>query len=441
VRIVPPILIATLVCLGLSGCAMFKRATPAKPPSGPDPLFPRADRTNPAPPADVRTAAAAEASPVVPTSAASGILAGQVIDSFSRPPGEAYILVSFPKEGAAKDKKPIEVQTNAQGYFTIAGLQPGKHYQLIARCRDGKRMLAGTTFATPPNPRVVIKISEDFVNKNTPPIPPPPVWPGSKEEKAEAPAADNTKADLARAGAAGGSTSPSWNAPARIDGPDGGFDHGPAGTNVTPPVAIGTPEPDPSRIAQAGSLAKNDTVAINPQGGPRPTPTEKWIPGREADSYQVPSCVFANNQLVNFTLNDVDDRPYSFRYRRGKLVLLDFWATWCLPCRQTIPHLRILQERYGAAGLEVVGITYEGYGSLAEQKRKIQDVCLNRDINYKVLVGSPGCPVKTKFGVRAFPTLILLDENGRVIWRHQGALEPAEVKDLETRIQSGLGGR
>src|SRR5262249_53368854 len=154
---------------------MFKRATPAKPPSGPDPLFPRADRTNPAPPADVRTAAAAEANPVVPTSAASGILAGQVIDSFSRPPGEAYILVSFPKEGAAKDKKPIEVQTNAQGYFTIAGLQPGKHYQLIARCRDGKRMLAGTTFATPPNPRVVIKISEDFVNKNTPPIPPPPV--------------------------------------------------------------------------------------------------------------------------------------------------------------------------------------------------------------------------------------------------------------------------
>jgi thiol-disulfide isomerase/thioredoxin len=416
---------------------MFKKSAPAKNPP-PDPLLPRADRTPAAQPSDVRTAAATETSPVVPTSAGSGILAGQVIDSFSQPPAEAFILVSFPKQGAEKEKKPIEVQTNPQGYFTIAGLQPGRHYQLIARCRDGKRMLAGMTWAIPPNPRVLIKISEDFVGKNTPPIPPPPVWPGSKEDKATSAAANNQWSDPARAGERStAAVGPGWKAPEiKIDGPDRGFERNDTGNNVAPPTQVHPADIDKTRIViRQPELAKNGPlVDIGPQVPRRTAPPDGW-PG------QVPSCVFANNQLINFALNDLYDRPWEFQQRRRKLVLLDFWGTWCLPCRQTIPHLHILQERYRDAGLEVVGITYEGYGKLQDQKRRIDDVCQNARVNYQILVGNPNCPVKTKFGVRAFPTLVLLDANGWVVWRHEGALEPAELKDLEIRIQSRLGTR
>jgi thiol-disulfide isomerase/thioredoxin len=290
---------------------------------------------------------------------------------------------------------------------------------------------------------VVNKISEDSVGKNPPPIPPPPVWPGSKEDKATSAAADNSRSDPTRVtqgppAAAG----PSWRAPEiHVEGPDRTLDSGDVSNNVAPPTSVRPAAVDPTRIAEKDVAQRPPLVDIPAQGGPRRDGPGAWVPNQELEPATVPSCAFANNQLINLALNDLWGRPWEFRQRRRKLVLLDFWGTWCLPCRQTIPHLRILQERYGAAGLDVVGITYEGYGKPQEQKRKIYDVSQNARINYQVLVGAPNCPVKKQFGVHAFPTLVLLDENGWVIWRHEGAMEPAELNDLEIRIQSRLGSR
>src|SRR5262249_6548970 len=109
--------------------------------------------------------------------ALGGILAGRVLDSYDHRPPPTFIRVVDPSgtRGA-----PAELSADAQGYFPIQGLERGKHYHRIARTRDGETKLAGPTWAIPPNPRVLIFMSNDFATPNTPAAPGPPTIPGQK---------------------------------------------------------------------------------------------------------------------------------------------------------------------------------------------------------------------------------------------------------------------
>jgi thiol-disulfide isomerase/thioredoxin len=154
----------------------------------------------------------------------------------------------------------------------------------------------------------------------------------------------------------------------------------------------------------------------------------------------VPFCVLTGNVLNNFALNDLNGQPWEFRNRRGRLVLLDFWGTWCLPCQHAIPHLKILQQQYGPYGLEVVGIAYENGGTLAEQVQRVNLVSQRLRINYRLLLGgdrnSP-CPVRTQFGIHVWPTVVLLNENGQILYRGDG-LDQQKLQDLDLIIRQQL---
>ncbi len=153
----------------------------------------------------------------------------------------------------------------------------------------------------------------------------------------------------------------------------------------------------------------------------------------------MPSCVLMGQTLHNFALNDVNGQPWEFRQRRGRLVLLDFWGSWCLPCQHAIPHLKDLTLRYEPYGLEVIGIAYEE-GTTAEQVQKVNRVRNRLGINYRLLMGSDRsqCPVRTQFQVRSWPTLVLVDEQSRIIWRSEG-LDQEHLKELEIIIRQRLG--
>jgi thiol-disulfide isomerase/thioredoxin len=154
----------------------------------------------------------------------------------------------------------------------------------------------------------------------------------------------------------------------------------------------------------------------------------------------VPSCVLVGNQLINLALYDLNHQPWELKTNRhGKLVLLDFWGTMCLPCRETIPHLRILQEQYGQAGLEVVGIACESGGSFEEDARKVQSIGQRLGINYRQLLSGDNCPVRNQFNIRTIPTLILIDENGWILWRTDAALNAHQREELELLIKRRLG--
>ena len=96
-------------------------------------------------------------------------------------------------------------------------------------------------------------------------------------------------------------------------------------------------------------------------------------------------------------------------------MLLDFWATFCGPCRETIPSLVALQSRYGAQGLEIVGIACERDGTVQDQAHRVNAMCQHFQANYRQLLSQGSdCPVRSQFRIQGVPTLILIDSQGNI---------------------------
>jgi thiol-disulfide isomerase/thioredoxin len=131
-----------------------------------------------------------------------------------------------------------------------------------------------------------------------------------------------------------------------------------------------------------------------------------------------------------FSVQDFDGRAISYDDFRGKVVLVNFWATWCPPCRAEIPDLVALQDRYRGQ-LQIIGIS-EDEGSPEGVRR----FAAEHKINYPVAMATP--EIERIFaGVSSLPTSFLIDRNGRIVQKHLGMLN-AKATELETRVLAGL---
>ncbi len=406
-------------CLAFVGCATFGKknnpAAPANPPPATGGIVSPGDRLG--------------AQNATPNPALNGILAGQVLDSYNRAPPGTYIQVAEARDSAGPAAAPVEVAADSQGYFTIQGLQPGKHYQLTARSRNGNQVLAGSSWATPPDPKILIRVSEDFATASTPAIPPAPAGLPSNRVPA---ASQPTTPPNQRAAAGWSPGTPNGTSPARaaeLLPPVGAGDTSPPRVPTPPQPVVTRPE----NIVNGSTLAQatSPTVVVPPQ--------ESFGDAGSTGPARVPSCVLTGQTVYNFALLDLSGQPWEYRRNhRGRLVLLDFWGTWCVHCLHSVPHLNILQHTYGPAGLEVIGIAYEE-GTPMEQVQKVNRVRQRLQMNYRVLLGSDRaqCPVRTQFGVINWPTLVLLDESGRIVWRSEG-LDSPQIKELDSIIRQRL---
>ena len=126
---------------------------------------------------------------------------------------------------------------------------------------------------------------------------------------------------------------------------------------------------------------------------------------------------------------DLDGRPVSTAALRGKVVLVNFWATWCPPCRQEIPDLIKLQARYKDT-LQIIGIAQDS--GTAEQVKRFT---LEHGMNYPTILSSP--EIEKLFPpVSALPTSFFLDKEGRLAQKHVGMLN-ASLTEMETQALSG----
>ncbi|MDH5183222.1 MAG: TlpA family protein disulfide reductase [Gammaproteobacteria bacterium] len=138
----------------------------------------------------------------------------------------------------------------------------------------------------------------------------------------------------------------------------------------------------------------------------------------------------ANYKAPNFSLKTLDKKTIKLSSYKGKVVYLDFWASWCEPCRKSFPWMRKLQSKYKKQGLRVITINLDK--DKAELKRFLRDFRINFPVGL-----DPNGKVAQRYRVKAMPSSYLIDRKGRVRYVHLGFLQKDEKK-TEERIKKLL---
>ena len=121
----------------------------------------------------------------------------------------------------------------------------------------------------------------------------------------------------------------------------------------------------------------------------------------------------ADKAAPDFELKSMKGETIKLSDYRGKVVILDFWATWCPPCREEIPHFIKLQKELGEKGLAVIGV------SLDQSDAPVRSFIKEHGINYPVVMGD-GRLANRYGGVRAIPTTFIINKDGEIVQKYIG---------------------
>ena len=138
----------------------------------------------------------------------------------------------------------------------------------------------------------------------------------------------------------------------------------------------------------------------------------------------------APTPAIDFALTDLDGQPQSLAAHSGKLVLVNFWATWCPPCREEIPLLIELQAEHAESGLQILGIALDQADKVAAYAKQMQ-------MNYPAIIAPPaaGFDLMDAYGaqVGGLPFNVLVNGAGEIVFRHEGALTREQFAPVLTR--------
>jgi thiol-disulfide isomerase/thioredoxin len=139
-------------------------------------------------------------------------------------------------------------------------------------------------------------------------------------------------------------------------------------------------------------------------------------------SKEKPVASIIGKRALDISGEDGDGRPFSLSDYRGKVVLLDFWATWWPPCRGMYPHERSLVQRLANKPFALLGVNGDGEGR-SQAIAKTQEA----NINWRYWIDTPENPIVSRWEVRGYPTVFLIDQKGIVRYRHEGAPSGEEL--------------
>jgi thiol-disulfide isomerase/thioredoxin len=143
----------------------------------------------------------------------------------------------------------------------------------------------------------------------------------------------------------------------------------------------------------------------------------------------------------DFTLEDLQGKPVSLANYRGKAVMINFWASWCAPCKIETPWLVQLRDKFAPRGFEILGVSSEGDDVTArdkvawdKDKVAVEKAAQQEKIPYPVLLGGDGI-ANSYGGVQALPTSFFVDRKGVVVAAEMGLTSES---NLEADIQKAL---
>jgi peroxiredoxin len=145
-------------------------------------------------------------------------------------------------------------------------------------------------------------------------------------------------------------------------------------------------------------------------------------------------------QAPSFTLQDLSGKQVSLANYKGRPLIVDFWATWCEPCKVEIPWFEKLHDQYAKDGLEILGVSTDDLdrddpAKLFTQKRDISEFVTKMHMNYPILLSAES--VENQYHIDATPTTFFIDRNGRIVASTVGL---ASRDEIEADIRKAIGG-
>lgn len=134
--------------------------------------------------------------------------------------------------------------------------------------------------------------------------------------------------------------------------------------------------------------------------------------------------------MVDFSLPDLSGKQRSISEWQGKILIINFWATWCPPCRKEIPEFIALQEEYADKGLQFIGIAIEEQEPVSEYLKTLT-------MNYPILIGEDnGIALSQQLGniINAVPFTIVVNPQGQIIHRQPGEFSREKILEIITPL-------
>ncbi|MFT4113294.1 TlpA family protein disulfide reductase [Silvibacterium sp.] len=172
-------------------------------------------------------------------------------------------------------------------------------------------------------------------------------------------------------------------------------------------------------------------------------------PGAPSPAAQQEATAAANNPLVGkiapaFTLKDTSGKKISLADYKGKALVIDFWATWCAPCKVEIPWLTKFRDQYASQGFEILGVSEDDLDAqskaeLAKQEKDVATGAGKLGINYPVLLDENNT-AKPYGGIDALPTTFFVGRDGKVVASTVGLADKDEIEaDIKKALATPAG--
>jgi thiol-disulfide isomerase/thioredoxin len=136
---------------------------------------------------------------------------------------------------------------------------------------------------------------------------------------------------------------------------------------------------------------------------------------------------------IDFALNTIDGERITLSKLKGEIVFLNFWATWCPPCRAEMPSMEILQQRFKNDGLMILSV------DIMEDNEEVQEFLTNNKLTFAAALDTNG-RVSDDYNIRAIPTTYIIDRDGKIIISAVGGRNwntPAMITAFETLLSNG----